>query len=109
MLKDRVDDLQVWVDFNSLKKALPQYGLDAFGNRLLEKRPTANQLMDIFHKAIYQEWLNIIYNEDPIIGKFRRDNHEQLIAGFKKLDNELIGLSADKVVIEGNKRKPQGI
>ena len=109
MLKDRVDDLQVWVDFNSLKKALPQYGLDAFGNRLLEKRPTANQLMDIFHKAIYQEWLNIIYNEDPIIGKFRRDNHEQLIADFKKLDNELIWLSADKVVIEGNKRKPQGI
>ena len=109
MLKDRVDDLQVWVDFNSLMKALPQYGLDAFGNRLLENRPPANQLIDIFHRAVYQEWLNIIYDEDPTIGKFRRENHEQLISEFKRLDNELIWLSADKVVVEGNKRKPQGI
>ena len=108
-IRNRVDDLQLWVDFNSLKRLLPQYGLAAFLNRLLEKRPAANQLISIFDKAAFQEWLNAVYEEDPVLGKFRRENHDQLIANFKKLDNELIWLAADKVIVEGNKRKPQGI
>ena len=46
---------------------------------------------------------------DPRLGRFRRENHEQLIAEFRSLDKELIKLSANMVIQEANARKPQDI
>jgi very-short-patch-repair endonuclease len=109
ILRQRVDDLQAWVDFKNLSEVFAKEGLADFLAQLCEHPPAANQLIDVFRKGAYQEWLNAVYDEDQNIGKFRRENHEQLIAEFKKLDNELIHLASNRVVCEANKRKPQGI
>ena len=92
-LRDRVDDLQVWIDFKDIKNRFALRGLDPFFNRLAEERIAAADLGDVFRKGVYQEWINNLYNEDPKLGKFRRENHEQLIADFRKLDQDLIQLS----------------
>ncbi len=108
-LRERVDDLQVWVDFKETKKLFSLRGLTAFFDRLVTKPPPASQLVDIFRKAAYQEWLNSLYNEDPHLGNFRREKHEQMIAEFIKLDQELIRLSSNRVIEAANSRKPQDI
>jgi hypothetical protein len=108
-LRERVDDLQVWVDFKEAKKIFSLRGLTAFFDRLVKNPPQAAQLVDIFRKAAYQEWLNYLYDEDPRLGKFRRESHEQLIAEFRKLDQELIRLSSNRVIEAANSRKPQDI
>ncbi len=108
-LRERVDDLQVWVDFKETKKLFSLKGLSAFFDRLVKNSPPASQLLDIFRKAAYQEWLNYLYDEDPYLGKFRRESHEQLIAEFRKLDQELIRLSSNRVIEAANSRKPQDI
>jgi hypothetical protein len=108
-LRERVDDLQVWVDFKEAKKLFSLRGLTAFFDRLVKNPPQAAQLVDIFRKAAYQEWLNYLYNEDQHLGKFRRESHEHLIAEFRKLDQELIRLSSNRVIETANSRKPQDI
>ncbi len=108
-LRERVDDLQIWVDFKEAKNLFSQKGLTAFFDRLVKNPPPASQLLDIFRKAAYQEWLNYLYDENPHLGKFRREKHEQLIAEFKKLDQELIRLSSNRVIEAANGRKPQDI
>jgi hypothetical protein len=108
-LRERVDDLQVWVDFKEAKKLFSLRGLTAFFDRLVKNPPQAAQLVDIFRKAAYQEWLNYLYDEDPHLGKFRRESHEHLIAEFRKLDQELIRLSSNRVIEAANSRKPQDI
>ena len=60
-------------------------------------------------KSVYQEWINNLYNEDQKLGRFRRENHEQLIADFRKLDQELIHLTSSMVIEAANSRKPQDI
>src|SRR5208283_2423018 len=70
--------------------------------------PAADLLL-VFRRGAYQEWINNLYNEDPVLGKFRRENHEQLIADFKKLDQDLIKLSSSMVIEQANSRKPQDI
>ena len=108
-LRERVDDLQVWVDFKEAKKLFSLRDLSAFFDRLVNKPPPASQLVDIFRKAAYQEWFNSLCNEDPHLGEFRREKHEQLIAEFIKLDQELIRLSSNRVIEAANSRKPQDI
>ncbi len=109
VLRDPVDDLQVWIDFKDIKNRFTLRGLDQFFNRLEEQKLPAADLVDVFRRGVYQEWINNLYNEDPKLGKFRRENHEQLIADFKKLDQDLIHLTSSMVIEAANSRKPQDI
>ena len=108
-LRDRVDDLQVWIDFKDAKNRFSLRNLDLFFNRLVEQRISAADLGDVFRKSAYQEWINNLYNEDQKLGRFRRENHEQLIADFRKLDQDLIHLTSSMVIEAANSRKPQDI
>jgi len=108
-LRDRVDDLQVWIDFKDAKNRFTLRGLDGFFNRLVEQKLPAADLVPVFQKSVYQEWINNIYNDDQKLGRFRRENHEQLIADFKQLDQELIHLTSGMVIEAANSRKPQDI
>ena len=109
VLRNRVDDLRVWVDFKDVKDRFSIAGLAAFFNRLAEKPLPAAQLVDVFRKGAYQEWINNLYTEDDCLGQFRRENHEQRIADFRKIDQELIRLSSNRVIDAANERKPQDI
>ncbi len=108
-LRDRVDDLQVWIDFKDIKNRFALRGLDGFFGRLVEQKLPAADLVDVFRRGVYQEWINNLYNEDQKLGRFRRENHEQLIADFKKLDQDLIKLTSSMVIEQANSRKPQDI
>ena len=108
-LRDRADDLRLWIDFKDVRTRFSTMGLEAFFNRLAEQPPSASELVDVFRRGVYQEWINNLYNEDAALGRFRRENHEQVIADFRKLDLELIRLSASVVIDAANPRKPQDI
>jgi hypothetical protein len=108
-LRDRVDDLQVWIDFKDAKNRFSLRNLDPFFSHLVEQRISAADLGEVFRKSVYQEWINNLYNEDQKLGRFRRENHEQLIADFRKLDQDLIHLTSSMVIESANSRKPQDI
>ena len=76
---------------------------------LVDQHISAADLVDVFRKGVYQEWINNLYNEDQKLGRFRRENHEQLIFDFRKLDQDLIHLTSSMVIEAANSRKPQDI
>lgn len=108
-LRDRVDDLQVWIDYKDIKNRFTLRGLDPFFNRLADQKIASSDLLSVFRKGVCQEWINNLYNEDQKLAQFRRENHEQLIADFTKLDQELIKLTSSMVIEAANSRKPQDI
>ncbi|MDR2719766.1 MAG: DUF3320 domain-containing protein [Nitrososphaerota archaeon] len=109
ILRERVDELQIWIDFKDLRNNFALRGLDGFFERIVEQKTPSNQLIDSFRRGAYQEWINNLYTEDSNLGRFRRENHEQLISDFKKLDKELIHLTSSMVIEAANSRKPQDI
>ncbi|MCL2134550.1 MAG: DUF3320 domain-containing protein [Candidatus Bathyarchaeota archaeon] len=109
ILRERVDELQIWIDFKDLRNRFSLRGLNGFFERLVEQKTPSSQLIDSFRRGAYQEWINNLYTEDSRLGRFRRENHEQLIADFKQLDKELINLASSMVIEEANRRKPQDI
>ena len=108
-LRNCVDELQVWIDFKDAKNNFTLRGLNPFFDRLVEAKLPAADLVPLFRKSVYQEWINNLYIDDQKLGGFRRENHEQVIADFRKLDQELIRLTSGMVIDAVNSRKPQGI
>jgi hypothetical protein len=108
-LRERVDDVQVWIDFKDAKNRFTLRNIDLFFNQLIEQHISAADLGDVFRKSVYQEWINNLYSEDQKLGRFRRENHEQLIADFRKLDQDLIHLTSSMVIEAANSRKPKDI
>ncbi len=109
ILRDRVDDLRIWIDFKDIRDRFSLLELSPFLNRLTEKPLPGTQLIDVFHKSVYQEWINNLCKEDERLGKFRRENHEQTISDFRKTDTELIRISANRVIEAANEKKPREI
>jgi hypothetical protein len=108
-LRERVDELQIWIDFKDLRNRFSLRGLSSFFEKIVEQKTPSGQLIDSFRRGAYQEWINNLYVEDSRLGRFRRENHEQLISDFKELDKGLIHLTSSMVIEAANSRKPQDI
>lgn len=108
-LRSRVDDLQTWIDFKVLEKRFTEAGLGGFLKGLQAGPPPASQLIDVFHKAIYQAWVSSIVAEDPDLREFRTRHHEQLIEEFREVDRKLVRLSRHRVIEQCNSRRPQSV
>ena len=108
-LRSRIDDLQIWVDFKSLRKRLEEEGLGEFLDRVIAQKADRNFLVDIFRKAMYQGLLDMFFDEDPALKGFRGRDHEQLIRDFQVLDRRFIQRTAQRIIEIANKQKPQGV
>jgi very-short-patch-repair endonuclease len=108
-LRDRVDDLQLYVDFKEFKGRFSAVGLSGFLGSLIKQPPPALGLLSVFRRGVYQEWINDLYGKDPRLGNFRRETHQQLISDFRKLTEQLRDLTPNMVINEANTRKPANI
>lgn len=108
-LRSRLDELQAWVDFKRITADLEGNGLGGFLKRLMELRPEASRLLDLFHKSMYSGLIDLVFQEEPTLGGFRGQRHEQLIREFQDLDQRFIALSASRVIDRANEQKPQGV
>ena len=57
-LRQRVDELQIWMDFKDIKNLFALRGLDDFFNRIDKQKLSAKDLLFVFRHGVYQEWLN---------------------------------------------------
>ncbi|MBI3946754.1 MAG: DUF3320 domain-containing protein [Armatimonadetes bacterium] len=108
-LLERVDDLQAWVDLQERRQQIAQSGLAELNSFLAQAEdcpPLASSLVRAFQKALSQSWVNAVFQEDPALGEFRGQHHEQLIDSFRRIDRQLVGMAAERVIERCNARRP---
>ncbi|MBS7619881.1 DUF4011 domain-containing protein, partial [Candidatus Bathyarchaeota archaeon] len=108
-LLSRIEDLRIWVDYKDLERSLEEAGLGRFRSELVQRRVGRSQLLDYFHKSIYQGLVERIFREDPFLENFRGQDHEQLISEFRRLDRKFVELSSSRVIRKANELRPQGL
>ncbi len=108
-LAQRIDDLQVWVDYNKSSSMLAVGGLEKLVEQLVEKRYSRELLIDLYRKSLYSGLLNYFAEMDPTLSSFRARDHDQVIDDFRSLDAALIEGSPKKVIEAANAIKPQGV
>jgi hypothetical protein len=106
-LRDRAGELSDWVDWFHLGKRFQHLGLDSFWSELQKVRPPREQLVDVFLKSTLTGWVDRIFQEEPALGGFRRQEHERVLEEFRELDRQLIRVNALRVAQAADARRPQ--
>ncbi len=106
-IAERVDDIRDWVDLQTIRKDFGDIGLGDLAVRLEVQMPSAESVPRMVRLAVLQKWVEYIFEHEPCLGRFRGQDHENLIAEFQDLDRRHWQVGAHRVIAEANKHKPR--
>src|SRR5439155_12865476 len=106
-LRDRAGELSDWADSHQLGKRFEHLGLADFWGELQKAHPPKEQLVDVFLKSTLTGWVDRIFQDEPALGGFRRQEHERVLGEFRELDRQLIRNNAQRVALAADARRPQ--
>ena len=107
VLKERLDELRDWIDFQALADDFSTEGLGPLYGALLrrpELRP--QQLPNIARRCLLQAWADQVCAGVPALRNFRGDNHGALIAEFRRLDRKHAEVGYRRVIEAAERHRP---
>ena len=102
----RIEDLQTWIDFKDAKTWFYINDYRQFFDVIAELGLRKEALPDILRKAVYSEIITALLRDEPSLGEFRRENHENLVDEFRRTDKQLLKRNPGRVIRSANERKP---
>ena len=103
-MSDRIDELRDWVDFRKLTIELQRSGLGGLYAQLAQhSHVPSDQVPPIIRRALLQGWIDWVFANDHALGKFRTEDHEELIREFRDLDRKHRQLGAHRVIAQADK------
>jgi very-short-patch-repair endonuclease len=89
-LHGRVGELADWIEWRHLPERFWHLGLAPFWHAVMQVEQPAAPLGDLFLKAFWSRWLEMVFTQEPALAGFRRDEHERVLAEFRQLDRQLL-------------------
>lgn len=92
-LISNITDIEDWIEFKALQSQAKELGLGQFLSSLVEAKfdcLDSEQIKAIFHKKLYQSWVDKIEIENPIMRKFSGKTQELLVNKFNNIDKALV-------------------
>src|SRR5262249_23682111 len=81
-LRDRAGELSDWGDWHQLFKRFQHLGMANFWTELQKAHPLKEQMVDVFLKSTLTGWVDRVFQEEPALGEFRRQEHERVLGEF---------------------------
>jgi hypothetical protein len=106
-LADRLDEIRDWVDLEAVRQDLSNAGLASLLAQLQARLPTTDLIPQVVQRAVLQQWVEHVFQQEPCLGRFRGQDHEKLISEFRQLDRRHWQVGAHRVIAEANKRRLQ--
>ena len=72
-------------------------GLSEYVTRIIDNKVSANQIESCFKKQYYTWRFLQIAADNPVLGEFVAQQHEEMIAKFQDLDRQIIKVTADRI------------
>ena len=88
--RDRVGELSDWVDWRYLPERFGHLGLKAFWDHLHQHDVVREQVVDLFQKSFWSAWVDAMFQADPALNQYRRDEQERVLEEFRLLDRKIL-------------------
>ncbi len=88
--RDRVGELADWVDWRYLPERFGHLGLKQFWDHLQQQDVVREQVVDLFLKAFWSGWIDAMFQQDPVLAHYRRNEHEQVLKEFREIDRRIL-------------------
>ena len=88
--QEQLGSLSEIVRFNQMEKRLAEeLRLDNVTKVAGSWEDAGKHLVDLFDHACFSAWMDAAFRERPVLNEFDGDTHEEIIRGFRKLDEDL--------------------
>lgn len=105
--KESAKDLDDWVSFLRARTVCNSLALEGFVEAAIEAGIKASQLENAFLKRFWKVWVSEAHRDAPSLNEFRSQRHEDIIKGFRALDQELKHVTATLIQREIQKHQPK--
>ena len=85
-----IDRLPEWIRFREIEEALRNANVLPVLHEVLKGEITIEEAVASYLSRFYRVWLDAAYTADATLRDFRVDQHEELIATFRRLDHSAI-------------------
>jgi hypothetical protein len=96
--RDRVGELSDWVDWRYLPERFQHLGLKSFWDHLQQHDVVREQVVDLFLKSYWSGWVDAMFQHDPVLAQYRRNEHEILMKEFRELDRRILQQGAARII-----------
>lgn len=103
-IHSNIDNLSIWIDCNNLLKRIREYGLIQIIESTEKHKLPKEAIIDAYYYNFYNSLLKSAFRKYPLLNKFSRLAHEEVIKTFKKLDLELLEINKEYVAIKSCNR-----
>jgi hypothetical protein len=88
-MEERIDDLRDWVDFRNLEVEFHRVGLKDLHAQLTRQcHVSSDHVPNIARRALLHSWIDWVFTIDPTLGRFRTEDHEEMVREFRDLDQK---------------------
>lgn len=109
-LEENSHEMGEWIEYCRNLEAIVQYGLGWIIDAIKSKQITLDEAEQAFKYSYYQTLALSIMRENPELGGFSRQAHEQKIKNFQALDLKIIGHKCQHIQAKStNVRCPAGV
>lgn len=103
---DNIDKLDNWCEFSKLIKTLEQLDLIAFINYAIERKIETDQIVSVFKKAFYMQWVDAVLHDSPVLMSLARVPHDEVVKQFKEKDELNFEINKAKIKARLSAQRP---
>lgn len=100
------DRLENWIRFNKLLNDAKEMKLKEFIDISIKKKTNENNLKPMFTKLFYRQWIDYVFQNDPVLGDFKRINHDNILKLFIEKDKGVFEISKAKIYSKLSNERP---
>lgn len=97
-MAERLDDLEEWTDLCQIRQELERAGLARLAESLWSRPPPTEQLLKCVRASVLRTWVEATMDADSRLRGFRAEDHERIIAEFRRLDRAHWTRGAPRVI-----------
>jgi very-short-patch-repair endonuclease len=109
MAESAVADIDEWCRHVRLRIALAEAGLGPVVEGLARRRASADLVPPSVERAVLLAWADAVVEADDRLRTFRTPEREDLVAQFRRLDDELIATASARVAAACGARRPRSL
>lgn len=103
---DNVDKLDDWCEFVKLLKKLEVLDLRDFVDSAIKKCVAAEEILPVYKKAFYRQWIDAVLHDSPLLIKLSRVPHDEAVKLFKTKDKLEFEINKAKIKAKLSAKRP---
>lgn len=104
-LNENIDNLSIWIDYKKLLLRIKKLGLISIINSIENETLPKEFIIEAYYYNFYNSLLKSAFRKHPLLNRFSRLSHEEVINTFKALDLKLLELNKEYVASKSSEKE----